>query len=301
LRLFFLLLLHFGTTSISVKQSISQFACLFRCGHYFYPKQTTAIVSTVQFEVQEHLAIIRLNRPDKLNSINREMALALHTHLDACAENKNIRAVLITGEGRAFCAGQDLEEAIDTDGPGLQRIVSEHYNPLIMRIRRLEKPVIAAVNGVAAGAGANIALCCDIVVAAQNASFIQAFSAIGLIPDSGGTFTLPRLVGRQKASALMMLGDKISAEEAERMGMIYKWYSSENFAVESLQLGHRLSQMPTRGLALTKKALEVSDANDLETQLQVEDELQTRAGQTFDYSEGVAAFLEKRKPQFKGE
>jgi 2-(1,2-epoxy-1,2-dihydrophenyl)acetyl-CoA isomerase len=269
--------------------------------YYFYPSENKSPVSTILFEVEQHLAIIKLNRPDKLNSFNREMALEMQQCLDQCAERSDIRTVLITGMGRAFCAGQDLEEAIAEDGPGLQRIVSEHYNPMILRITRLEKPVIAAVNGVAAGAGANIALCCDVVVAAESASFIQAFSAIGLIPDSGGTFTLPRLIGSQKASALMMLGDKIQAPEAERMGMIYKWYPNENFEQESVALATRLSQMPTRGLALTKKALVVSAVNDLESQLQLEDELQTRAGITHDYKEGVNAFLEKRRPQFKGE
>lgn len=245
--------------------------------------------------------MIRLNRPEKLNSFNRQMALDLQQRLDQCAQDTSIRAVMITGEGRAFCAGQDLEEAISAEGPGLQRIVSEHYNPLVMRIRRLDKPVVAAVNGVAAGAGANLALCCDIVVAAQNASFIQAFGAIGLIPDTAGSYTLPRLIGWQKASALMLLGDKVQSEEAERIGMIYKWYPTESFAAEAYNLVHRLSLMPTRALAFTKKALQAAEHNSIESQLQLEDELQSRAGRSDDYKEGVAAFLEKRIPNFTGQ
>src|SRR5215813_1571266 len=181
----------------------------------------------ILFTIEAGVATITLNRPDKLNSFNREMALLLQQKLDECASQYTIRCVLITGAGKGFCAGQDLAEVVDPNGPGMQRILSEHYNPIITRIRLLEKPVIAAVNGVAAGAGANIALCCDIVVAAQSASFIQAFSKIGLIPDSGGTYFLPRLIGWQKATAIAMLGDKIGALEAERMGMVYKVYDND--------------------------------------------------------------------------
>ncbi|MBO9572869.1 MAG: enoyl-CoA hydratase/isomerase family protein, partial [Chitinophagaceae bacterium] len=207
-----------------------------------------------------------------------------------------------TAAGRAEHEdGQDLAEAADPNGPGLKRILSEQFNPIINKIRNLEKPVVAAVNGVAAGAGANIALSCDIVVAVNTASFIQAFSKIGLIPDSGGTYILPRLIGWQRASALMMMGDKVSAEEAEKMGMLYKVFSPENFPAESIKIADTLSQMPTKGLALTKQALNRSVLNNIEQQLQVEDELQTIAGGTHDYNEGVAAFIQKRLPNFKGE
>ncbi len=257
-------------------------------------------MESIRFENQDGLAIIRLNRPDKLNSFNREMALSMQEKLDACAEDDSVRAILITGEGRAFCAGQDLAEAIDPNGPGLTTIVDQHYNPMVLKIAALEKPVLAAVNGVAAGAGANLALACDIVIATQSASFIQAFSAIGLVPDTGGTFFLPRLIGWQKASALMMLGDKVKADEAEKLGMIYRSIPDEEFEAESLKLGGRLAKMPTRGLALTKKALQLSRNQDLSAQLDSERDLQTEAGQTHDYSEGVNSFLEKRKPAFKG-
>src|SRR5215218_6789078 len=179
-------------------------------------------MTPILFSIENSIAYITLNRPEKYNVFNREMALALQKVLDECANDKSTRCVYITGAGKAFCAGQDLEEVVDPKGPGMNRILSEHFNPIILKIQRMQKPVIAAVNGVAAGAGANIALVCDVVVAAQSASFIQAFSKIGLIPDSGGTYFLPRLIGLQKASALAMLGDKISADEAERLGMIYK-------------------------------------------------------------------------------
>ncbi len=254
----------------------------------------------IRFEKYDGVGVITLNRPDKYNAFVREMALAMQQRLDECATGGSIRAVLITGSGKAFCAGQDLAEAIDPEGPELTKIVSEHYNPVIRKIRALELPVVAAVNGVAAGAGANIALACDVVVAAQSASFIQAFSKIGLIPDSGGTFTLPRLVGWQKASALMMLGDKVGAEEAEKMGMIYKVFPDEGFAENAMALAAKLAKMPTYGLALTKKALNRSAGNTLEEQLELEDRYQTLAGKSYDYEEGVRAFLEKRRPEFKG-
>ena len=258
-------------------------------------------MSSIVFEKIDNLGVIKLNRPDKLNSFNREMAFAMQSSLDKCEQDPEIRAVLIVGEGRAFCAGQDLEEAISDKGPGLRTIVEEHYNPIIVRIREMEMPVVAAVNGVAAGAGANLALACDIVVTSEVASVIQAFSAIGLVPDSGGTYTLPRLVGWQKASALMMLGDKVKAHEAEKLGMVYKVFGKDDFEEESMALATRLSTMATQGLALTKKALNASLTNTLEEQLNEELELQTLAGQTHDYQEGVNSFLEKRRPNFKGE
>lgn len=243
---------------------------------------------------------ITLNRPEVFNSFNKVMAIALQDALDDCASNDEVRAIVITGEGKAFCAGQDLAEATDPNGPELQSIVRDHYNPIIERIRAIEKPVIAAVNGVAAGAGANIALACDLTIAKQSASFIQAFSKIGLIPDSGGTFFLPRIIGMQKALGLMMTGDKVTAEQADAMNLIYKVVADESFEDEVTKLAETLAKMPTRGLGLTKKAVNQSFSNDLSTQLAVEEELQTEAGQTEDFSEGVNAFLEKRKPEFKG-
>lgn len=259
------------------------------------------MTSPILFEIRDHIAFITLNRPDKLNSFTREMALLLQSRLDECASLHEIRAVYITGAGKGFSAGQDLAEVVDPNGPGMDRILSEQYNPIVTRIRNLPKPVVAAVNGVAAGAGANIALCCDIVVAAGSASFIQAFSRIGLIPDSGGTYFLPRLVGWQRAAGIAMLGDKIGAAEAERMGMVYKVYENEEFAGASRALAAVLAQLPTRALAFTKHALNYSATNSLEAQLLLEDELQQKAAGTKDYKEGVNAFLEKRPAVFKGE
>jgi len=257
-------------------------------------------MSAVLFEVKDSVAWITLNRPEKLNAFNREMALAVQEKLDICTD-KAIRCVVITGAGKAFSAGQDLTEVIDPNGPGMNRILFEQFNPIITRIRELKKPVIAAVNGVAAGAGANIPLCCDIAVASKSSSFIQAFSRIGLIPDSGGTFFLPRLVGWQKASALMMLGDKVSGEEAERMGMLYKCYDDAVFENEVISLSRKLAKMPTMGLAYTKKALQWSSTHTIYEQLQNEDKLQQWAAATRDFKEGVNAFIEKREADFTGE
>lgn len=257
-------------------------------------------MSSVLFEINNAIAFITLNRPDKYNAFNREMSLLLQEKLDEC-KSKEVRCVFITGAGKAFSSGQDLVEIVDPNGPDVTTILAEHYNPIVTRIRKLEKPVVAAVNGVAAGAGANIALCCDLVVASQSASFIQAFSKIGLIPDSGGTYFLPRLIGWQKASALSMLGDKVSAEDAERMGMIYKVFANDIFHDEAVSLATTLSQMPTKGLALTKQALNQSLSSNYEAQLHNEELLQQQAGNSYDYNEGVQAFLEKRKPNFRGE
>ena len=257
-------------------------------------------MSSILFEKKDSVAIIRLNRPEKFNSFNREMALALQKTLDDCAIDKTVRCIYITGNGKAFCAGQDLSELTGEHAPGFDKILSEHYNPIVSRIRNIGKPFVCAVNGVAAGAGANIALCCDIVVATASASFIQAFSKIGLIPDSGGTFMLPRLIGFQKASALMMLGDKVNATEAEHLGMLYKVYADDVFAEESMKLAITVAAMPTQGLAYTKEALNASIMHSFTEQLQTEDRLQFEAAHTDDYKEGINAFIEKRPGNFKG-
>ncbi len=259
-------------------------------------------METLNFEITEGVAKITLQRPKAFNSINKVLATSLQKALDQCAEDANVRAVVLTGSGKAFCAGQDLVEVTTPElMPGFKTLLEEHYQPIVLKIRNLEKPVIAAVNGVAAGAGANIALACDIVVACESARFIQAFSGIGLVPDSGGTFFLPRLVGFQKAVALAMLGDKISAQEAEKMGMIYRVFSNDAFMDEVDQLAQRLAKMPTKGLALTKKAFSASLTNTLEAQLAVENKAQIAASETEDYQEGVQAFIEKRTPVFKGQ
>ena len=254
----------------------------------------------IHFEKIDGVGKITLNRPEKFNSFVREMALKLQETLDSCKKDDEIRSVMITASGKAFCAGQDLIEATDPNGRNISTIIQEHYNPIILKVRNLNKPVIAAVNGVAAGAGASLALCCDIIVASENASFLQAFSKIGLIPDSGSTYFLPRLIGIQKAAALMMTAESISAHEAEKMGMIYKVYPQDDFEKESWNLVSKLSKMPTKALALTKKLLNSSVENSLEEQLKLEDKYQSVAANTEDFDEGVKAFLEKRKANFKG-
>jgi 2-(1,2-epoxy-1,2-dihydrophenyl)acetyl-CoA isomerase len=254
----------------------------------------------ILFEVKNSVAHITLNRPEKFNAFNREMAFSLQGKLDECEKETDIRAVLITGNGKAFCAGQDLAEVVDPNGPGMNRILSEHYNPIVMRLRHLAKPIVVAVNGVAAGAGANLAFCCDIILASTEASFIQAFSKIGLIPDTGGTYFLPRLIGFQKASALMMLGDKVDATEAERLGMVYKLFSAETLLAEATAIAEKLAAMPTKGIGLTKKALNNSMCDSLDEQLHTEDSYQQKAAATEDFKEGVNAFLEKRTAIFVG-
>lgn len=257
-------------------------------------------MSLVLKEIKNKVGILTLNRPEKFNAFNREMAFTLQKHLDDCATDDSVRCVLLTATGKAFCAGQDLGEVTGENPVGFEKILVEHYNPIIEKIRSMEKPVVCAVNGVAAGAGASLAICCDIVLAAENATFIQAFSKIGLIPDSGSTFFLPRLVGFQKAMGLMMLADKVTAQEAVEMGMIYKCYPAETFVNESAQLTETLANMPTKALGLIKKAVNASMHNSLSEQLKLEDELQYKAAHTKDYQEGVNAFIEKRTPEFKG-
>ncbi|MBQ4821567.1 enoyl-CoA hydratase-related protein [Aquimarina sp. MMG016] len=258
-------------------------------------------MASIELHIENNIARITLNRPESFNSFNREMALLLQKILDDCNTDDEVRTIVLTGNGKAFCAGQDLKEVTSPElNPGFRRILEEHYNPIVQRIRNIEKPIIGAVNGVAAGAGANIALACDIVVASEAASFIQAFSKIGLIPDSAGTFFLPRLIGFQKASALMMLGDKVSAKEAEQLGMVYRVVEVTTFEEEVTKLALKVAQMPTKALGLTKRLLNQSMVNNLEEQLAIESDLQIEAAESEDYAEGVQSFIEKRKPIFKG-
>ena len=257
----------------------------------------------IRFEVVQGVAEVTLDRPDVLNSFNRLMAAELQGVLALVADDAAVRAVLLTGAGRAFCAGQDLAEAMPQDGsvaPRIEDIVRGSYNPVVRAIRALEKPVVAAVNGVAAGAGANLALACDIVLAADTASFIQAFSRIGLVPDTGGTYFLPRLVGTARATALAMLGDKLSAADAHAMGMIWRVVPAAALADEARTLARHLATQPTRALGLIKRLMNGSTTNDLATQLELEAALQGEAGGTEDYREGVSAFLEKRRATFVG-
>lgn len=255
-------------------------------------------------EIDQSVARLTLNRPEVLNSFNRRMAVELREALEAAALDPAVRAVLLTGAGRAFCAGQDLAEVIPApDGPpiDLGDIVHDSYNPIIRAIRHMDKPVVCAVNGAAVGAGANLALACDIVLASSGASFVQAFVKIGLIPDSAGTFFLPRLVGLQRATAMMMLGEKITAARALEIGMIYQVCEPESLAESALALARTLAALPTRALGLTKRGLNASLSNGLDAQLALEEELQRLAGGTRDYTEGVTAFVQKRKPVFTGE
>ena len=254
----------------------------------------------IQFEKIGAIGKITLNRPDKYNAFVRGMALELQKKLDECRSDETIRCIIISGSGKAFCAGQDLKEATDPNGPTIEEIVQQHYNPIIKKIREIEIPVIAAVNGVAAGAGANVALACDIVVAAKSASFIQAFSKIGLIPDSGGTYFLPRLIGIQKAAALMMTGEAVSAEKAETLGMIYAVYEDSEFETSAMKLADTISSMPTKGLGYTKKLLSQTFNNSLEEQLSLEAKTQALSASSKDHQEGIKAFMEKRTPQFTG-
>jgi 2-(1,2-epoxy-1,2-dihydrophenyl)acetyl-CoA isomerase len=256
----------------------------------------------ILYEVDQGVAAITLNRPDVLNSFNGAMALEVRQAFSAASADVTARAVLLTGAGRAFCAGQDLAEVMPKEGPApdLGDIVARGYNPIVRTIRQLDKPVVCAVNGVAAGAGANLAFACDFVVASSDASFVQSFSKIGLVPDTGGTFFLPRLVGMARATALMMLADKVSAQEAVTIGLIHRVVEAGKLLDEATLLARQLATRPTRGLGLIKRALNASATNGLDEQLALEAQLQAEAGSTADYREGVRAFLEKRPPVFVG-
>ena len=256
--------------------------------------------NTIKIENRRAVAILSLNRPEVFHSFNREMSHALLEALSTAEEDNNIRAIIITGSGKAFSAGQDLTEATAVDGPTIENILNEHYNPLVRSIRSMNKPIIAAVNGIAAGAGANLALCCDIILASNQSSFIQAFSKIGLIPDTGGTFFLPRMIGFHRAMAYMMTAEKMSAQEAKDCGLVFKIFDDQNFLEECIGFATNLANMPTRALALTKKALNISLSNTMDQQLGVELLLQIEASQTHDFKEGIEAFLQKRKPNFIG-
>ena len=255
----------------------------------------------ILFEVDQGVARITLNRPDVLNSIHTAMSGEIRDALSHAEGVPEIRAVMLTGAGRAFCAGQDLDEvrpgASASDFAAHVRTV---YNPLVRALRKLEKPVVCAVNGVAAGAGANLALACDLVFAAEEASFVQVFSKIGLVPDTGGSFFLPRLVGLARATALTMLAEKVTAQEAVEIGLIYRVCSAATLLDEASKLAAHLATQPTYGLGLTKRLLNAAGANDLDAQLELEADLQGAAGRSADYAEGVSAFLAKRKPVFTG-
>ena len=254
----------------------------------------------IKKETTDGVGIITLNRPEVYNSFHIPMAKEVQAALDELEQDETIRAIILTAEGKGFCAGQDLKEATAKGGPSIGEIVETTYNPIIHKLRTIEKPIIGAINGVAAGAGANIALACDITFASSKASFIQSFSSIGLVPDSGGTFFLPRLIGMQRAAAHMFLADKFSAQKAKEIGMIYEVVEHEELFTTCLEFAKNLAQRPTKGIGLTKRALNLALTNDLATQLGVEKELQIEAANTYDNKEGIAAFLEKRKPEFKG-
>ena len=257
----------------------------------------------IQLQIDEGLAILTWNRPDRLNSFNTEMHREVKDAFKRIKKDAAVRCLLITGNGRGFCAGQDLSDravAASEQMPDLAESVEKNYNPLIRNICKLEMPVICAVNGVAAGAGANIALACDIVFAARSASFIQSFNKLGLVPDSGGTWHLPRLVGQARALSLCLLGEKVKAEDAQAMGMIYKVLDDDALLDETTVLGKQLAKAPTKGLALIKRAIRDSSNNTLDQQLDLERDLQGIAGRTDDYREGVDAFMNKREPNYQG-
>lgn len=257
----------------------------------------------ILFDIEDGVAFLRLNRPEQLNSFNPQMHAEVKEALKQVRSDAQVRVLLLSGEGRAFCAGQDLGDRNVAPGaamPDLGESIEKYYNPMIRALRDLPLPVICAVNGVAAGAGANIPLACDLVLAARSASFIQAFCKLGLVPDSGGTWFLPRLIGVARAKALTLLGNRLTAEQAEQWGLIYQVVDDEALQDEALKLARHLAKQPTCGLALIKRAFNASLDNSLDEQLELERDLQRLAGRSDDYREGVAAFMEKRSPVFKG-
>ncbi len=252
----------------------------------------------LSYESAQGVAAITFDRPDVLNSFHRPLARELQRALAAAAADDAVRAVLLAGSGRAFCAGQDLAEAVPPGAaelPDVGDIVRDSYNPVVAAIRALPKPVVCAVNGVAAGAGANIALACDVVLAARSASFVQSFARLGLVPDSGGTWFLPRLVGPARAMGLALLAEPLTAEDAERWGLIWKAVDDAQLMSEATALARKLAAGPTKGYGLIKRALHASQGNSLDAQLDLERDLQREAGFSEDYRKGVAAFLEKKK------
>ncbi len=259
--------------------------------------------STILFAEDGAVATITLNRPDKLNSFTAQMHRELRDAIGRVRDGGKVRCLLLTGAGRGFCAGQDLSDRVMGESqapPDLGHTLATLYNPLVMSLRALEMPVVCAVNGVAAGAGANLALGCDIVLAARSADFIEAFCRLGLVPDAGGTYLLPRLAGTARAMGLTMLGDRLSAEQAAQWGLIWKVVDDDKLMEEANTLARHLATQPTKGLALIKRAIHASPANTLERQLALEAELQREAGRSADYREGVAAFMAKRPPKFSG-